>query len=668
MGDTFLARSSRRRTHRLASTGKSRQPQHLRSPIRPRALRFEHLEDRLALSAASPVLVAISYSLEELELTGGMAVIASVSGQEFLGPGDSWISPTLEWIQSPSMGVLDGFTSATAQVHRTESQVAVSLEQHIEMSYDHAGSLPFFMSQGKNNLFLEFYILGDVGTPYTISAQGTALVYENTGISLTHKSIGHQYPGWWLDHGLKSYEQPPIHRLSTGPAFSLDGALYSSAKLAFESGSTHLYGDTGPNKPPYHVDGVLQYASQVVVTNLSPLPDIVATSVSWNTDDSRIDYSYEVNDADLPKATSGALYWSSDATFDESDTPASEPFVIDVQQTTSPFSGSVPNADLTLPPSGTSYLLLVVDSENLIVESDEPNPGDFGANNVVADNWPTVTIARAAGQPERTSDAGVRFAVEFSKPVYGFGAEGVILGGTAAGDLAATVTGNGAEYEVTVHGMTGTGTVLVSVPDGAASDAAGKPNWTSGQQDGWVIFLANPWQNYPQAYDVADNGHVGPRDALMVINWLNTYGPGPLPPEPPGRPMYVDVDGNGVAAPLDALLVINYINYQADTMGEGESATGSPDLNVLFALDTHRGGPVTPIRLDGTPPPLAEAAERPRDDQARSRQVRQVWDDLDETLFRAEGDESEEAAFDPALLELDEILPDLATELLRSWG
>ncbi len=59
---------------------------------------------------------------------------------------------------------------------------------------------------------------------------------------------------------------------------------------------------------------------------------------------------------------------------------------------------------------------------------------------------------------------------------------------------------------------------------------------------------------------------------------------------------------------------------------------------------------------------IARAAGQPE------RTVRQVWDNLDETLFRAEGDEPEEAAFYPALLELDEILPDLAAELLRSWG
>ncbi len=286
---------------------------------------------------------------------------------------------------------------------------------------------------------------------------------------------------------------------------------------------------------------------------------------------------------------------------------------------------------------------------------------------VIDDNWPTVTIARAAGQPERTSDAGVRFAVEFSKPVYGFGAQSVVLGGTAAGDLAATVIGNGAEYEVTVHGMTGTGTVLVSVPDGAAGDAAGNPNWASGHQDGWVIFLANPWQNYPQPHDVADNGHVGPLDALMVINWLNTYGMGPLPPEPPGRPMYVDVDGNGVVAPLDALLVINYINYRADTMGEGESATGTlPDLDVLFALDNHRVAPVTPIRPNGAPSLPTDTIKRPHDDHDRSRRVRQVWDNADEPPFWAADEEPEEAAVAPALLELDEILPDLAAELLWS--
>lgn len=101
-------------------------------------------------------------------------------------------------------------------------------------------------------------------------------------------------------------------------------------------------------------------------------PDIVATSLDWNTSTSTIDYTYEVKDADLPGAATGGLYWSSDDTLDPSDTLAiAQPFDLGTQQDT--YSESVSFSDMNVSPSDAEYLLLVLDPDAVIDESDEDN-------------------------------------------------------------------------------------------------------------------------------------------------------------------------------------------------------------------------------------------------------------------------------------------------------
>jgi Ca2+-binding RTX toxin-like protein len=98
---------------------------------------------------------------------------------------------------------------------------------------------------------------------------------------------------------------------------------------------------------------------------------------------------------------------------------------------------------------------------------------------------PAVTVAPAPGQDDPTNTGPILFAVEFSEPVTGFTGTDVTLSGTA-GATTAVVTGSGATYQVEVSGMTGSGTVTVSVPAGAATDAAGNPNTAS--NDSTVTF------------------------------------------------------------------------------------------------------------------------------------------------------------------------------------
>ncbi len=104
---------------------------------------------------------------------------------------------------------------------------------------------------------------------------------------------------------------------------------------------------------------------------------------------------------------------------------------------------------------------------------------------------PTVTINQAAGQADPTTASPINFSVVFSEPVTGFaGTDVSFAGSTAAGTLAAAVNSISAtQYTVSVTGMTGGGTVVASIPAGAAQDAVGNTSAASTSTDNAVTYL-----------------------------------------------------------------------------------------------------------------------------------------------------------------------------------
>jgi LPXTG-motif cell wall-anchored protein len=103
---------------------------------------------------------------------------------------------------------------------------------------------------------------------------------------------------------------------------------------------------------------------------------------------------------------------------------------------------------------------------------------------------PSVTVEQAPSpQTDPTSIAPIRFTVTFSEVVNGFAAADLsFAGSTTPGTLAGTITGTG-PYTVAVSGMTGSGTVVLSLPAGAVSDAAGNPNTASTSTDNIVGYV-----------------------------------------------------------------------------------------------------------------------------------------------------------------------------------
>ncbi|WDQ17898.1 cadherin domain-containing protein [Rhodopirellula sp. P2] len=99
-----------------------------------------------------------------------------------------------------------------------------------------------------------------------------------------------------------------------------------------------------------------------------------------------------------------------------------------------------------------------------------------------------------------------------------------------------------------------------------------------------VAMGTTPFQNGRNRYDVDSNQSVAPLDALRIINYLQTNGPGALDPGSMGSfPGFLDVSGNGEVTSLDALLVINEINRMANEAAQ--AVAGAEPIAVETSVD-----------------------------------------------------------------------------------
>ena len=89
------------------------------------------------------------------------------------------------------------------------------------------------------------------------------------------------------------------------------------------------------------------------------------------------------------------------------------------------------------------------------------------------------------------------------------------------------------------------------------------------------VVSSNRWHNADLPEDVTGDGFVVPRDALIVINVLNTEGGIEVPLG--SDPIFglIDVNNDLFITPLDALIIINFLNDQAGGEGEGNTS-GAP--------------------------------------------------------------------------------------------
>ena len=101
---------------------------------------------------------------------------------------------------------------------------------------------------------------------------------------------------------------------------------------------------------------------------------------------------------------------------------------------------------------------------------------------------PSVTVEKAATQPDPTNSDTINFTVTFSEPVTGLVIGDFTVGGTAIrGFTDETLSGSGSTYNVRVENLAA-GTVTVTLAAGRATDLAGNNNLASTSVDNSVLY------------------------------------------------------------------------------------------------------------------------------------------------------------------------------------
>jgi VCBS repeat-containing protein len=190
------------------------------------------------------------------------------------------------------------------------------------------------------------------------------------------------------------------------------------------------------------------------------------------------------------------------------------------------------------------------------------------------------------------------------------------------------------------------------------------------------------WQNPTNRLDVTADGVVTSRDALLIINWLNANGSGPVTPGVAGPP-YRDVNGDDQVTPVgDVLPVINFLNNLAageaegtvrvavsgagSDAGEGEGLGSSSLLSLGLAdLDAPLPG-----QNPFPPRPLPQPGTAAR--QVLSSRHDQLWSSLPSASANAEAHlpANSSSPIDAALedTDLDALLDTIASEIDSTWS
>ena len=182
-------------------------------------------------------------------------------------------------------------------------------------------------------------------------------------------------------------------------------------------------------------------------------------------------------------------------------------------------------------------------------------------------------------------------------------------GGSGVANYDVFVSDNGGPFETLVAGTTDT-SVMFDGENGhtygfysMATDNVGHVEATPPEPDAETTIVEGPpWQNDANPRDTNDDGVVAPLDALLIINYLNRQGAGPLPvplvpPDVP--PPFYDVNGDDLISPFDALLIINFLNSRGSGEGETQNVV-SPETAIIPAIPLIANSIIAPSteRLD----------------------------------------------------------------------
>jgi Putative Ig domain/PKD domain len=295
----------------------------------------------------------------------------------------------------------------------TVSITSGSAEVAVDIGGQTDGGHPFYGDAGGNGVITEFtpsatdayyfFLRSERTGPYTLTITinpvtdiaptlawntqdgGVDFGYTVSGAALTANTTAALY--WANGENLASVLGDPIFTESVPDKQAVGSYVHPIDPATLGTppdGATNLLAVADPpsdGKPIGEIDETNE--SNNVVALPLPQPDIAATSLMW-ADDGGVDFSYTVSGADLPQATTVALYWAGGTTFDTAIGPPV--FTVTVATTRGTYGPThVASAALGKPPEGSNYLLAVADPANTLAESDE-------TNNVVAAPIPVDTI------------------------------------------------------------------------------------------------------------------------------------------------------------------------------------------------------------------------------------------------------------------------------------
>ena len=228
---------------------------------------------------------------------------------------------------------------------------------------------------------------------------------------------------------------------------------------------------------------------------------------------------------------------------------------------------------------------LVSTSTDNSVLYEAPDPGD-----VIP---PTVTINQGSAQTDPTSGSSIVFDVVFSEPVTGFTSTDVVLTGTA-GATTAAVLGSGAIYTVTVTGMSVAGTVIATIPAGAAEDAKPNLSLASTSTDNTVTWQAPPMDVTPPTVTINQGSAQSDPTTFTPIVFDVVFS------EPVTGFTNADVVLSGTAGATTAAVSGSGAIYQVQVTGMSGDGTVVAALNAGAAEDAAGNVSVASTSTDST--------------------------------------------------------------------
>ncbi|PKO12725.1 MAG: hypothetical protein CVU39_22420 [Chloroflexi bacterium HGW-Chloroflexi-10] len=274
------------------------------------------------------------------------------------------------------------------------------------------------------------------------------------------------------------------------------------------------------------------------------------------------------------------------------------------------FSGSGASYTFDLTPSGQGIVTANIAANAAVDPAGNTNTAATQFSRTYDSVRPTVTIEKAAGQPDPAGSSPINFTVVFNETVTGFTAEDVSLSGTA-GAATAVVTGGPTTYNVAVSGMTADGTVIASVPAGGAEDAAGNTNVVSTSSDNSVLYdMTSPSVTINQAVGQPDPTNASPINFTVEfsetvtgfltgdVDLSGSTAPGTLIGTITGGPATYNVAVSGMTGDGTVIASIPF-NAAIDQASRPNEISTSDDNSVAYD-NTNPAAPLVVTPADGS--------------------------------------------------------------------